>query len=105
MNLVLTIQSVDMRRAGQAGTKPFLPSLSKLHDDISLACIEVQADSKPGYGFSAHVVAGLPQEMLEALTFLCSIDVLMSWARDDVQLEYDRNHLVQARNVRRGTIV
>lgn len=95
---LLTVSSVDMRRAGQAGTKPCLPSLSKLHDDISLACIEIQLDSKPGAGFS-HVSGGLPQEPLDALTFLCSVDVLMSRARDDVQLEYDRNHLVQARNV------
>ncbi|KAK4493789.1 hypothetical protein PRZ48_014974 [Zasmidium cellare] len=96
--LAIVAAGVDMRRAGQAGTKPFLPSLSKLHDDISLACIEVQADSKPGYGFSTHIPGGLPQTMLQALTFLCSVDALMSLARDDVQLEYDRNHLVQARN-------
>ncbi|KAF2167159.1 hypothetical protein M409DRAFT_22587 [Zasmidium cellare ATCC 36951] len=97
--LAIVAAGVDMRRAGQAGTKPFLPSLSKLHDDISLACIEEQADFKPGYGFSAHVPGGLPLKTLKALAFLCSIDVLMSWARDDVQLEYDWNHLVQARNV------
>lgn len=52
--------------------------------------------SNPGTGF---VSVGLPHDLSDALTFLCSIDVLMSRARDDVQLEYDRNHLVQARNV------
>lgn len=91
--------SVDMRRANQAGTKPLLPCLDVLHEDILLACLDVQTQSQPGRGFSTLISGGLHADLHENLIFLCSIDVLMSQNRDGIPSSYNKSHLIQARDL------